>query len=511
MAKKKPMTRAERNIAWCEDNIFIPEGKYVGQPLKMADFMKDDFRAIFDNKHGTRRAIISRGRKNAKTVETAMLMLLYLVGPEAAPNSQLYSAARSRDQASILFNLAAKMCRMNPSLMEYIAIKDSAKEIHCPELGSKYKALSAEASTAYGFSPRFVAHDELGQVRGPRDALYEALETATAAQDNPISIIISTQAPDAGDLLSLLIDDGLTEADPRTVVRLQSAPDNIDTFSVEAIRAANPAFDVFMNQKEVLDMSASAKRLPSRQAEFENLVLNRRVEARSPFVTQPVWRQNGEAPDPLDGATVWGGLDLSSVSDLTALVLVTEKGDVHSEFWLPEEGLSDKARHDRVPYDIWHDQGYLSTTPGKAISYDYVAHCLRDIFNRCTVRCIAFDRYNIRFLRPCLEKAGFSEEEMTRFIEFGQGFVSMSPALRELETKLLGGELKHGQQPILEMCAKNATVITDPAGNRKFVKGKASGRIDGMVALAMAIGAQNSDDIEVQGELDDFIYRPLGA
>ncbi|GKI52233.1 hypothetical protein NUBL22018_49600 [Klebsiella variicola] len=145
---KKTLTRAERNILWCERNIYIPEGKFVGQPLKMAEFMKDDFRAIFDNKHGTRRAIISRGRKNAKTVETAMLMLLYLVGPEAAPNSQLYSAARSRDQAAILFNLASKMCRMNPVLMQYVAIKDSAKEIHCPELGSYYRALSAEATTA---------------------------------------------------------------------------------------------------------------------------------------------------------------------------------------------------------------------------------------------------------------------------------------------------------------------------------------------------------------------------
>ncbi|HBV0929238.1 TPA: terminase, partial [Klebsiella pneumoniae] len=180
--------------------------------------------------------------------------------------------------------------------------------------------------------------------RGPRDPLYEALETATAAQDNPISIIISTQAPDASDLLSLLIDDGLTGADPRTVVRLQTAPEDIDPFSVEAIRLANPAFDVFMNQKEVLDMAASAKRLPSRQAEFENLVLNRRVEAKSPFVSQSVWHMNKEEPGELAGATVWGGLDLSSVSDLTALVLNTTQGDVHCKFWLPEEGLADKAR-----------------------------------------------------------------------------------------------------------------------------------------------------------------------
>lgn len=506
---KRTMTRAERNIAWCEAHIRIPEGKYVGQPLKMAEFMKDDFRAIFDNPHGTRRAIISRGRKNAKTVETAMLMLLYLVGPEAAPNSQLYSAARSRDQASILFNLAAKMVRMNPELAEYVAIKDSAKELVVEALGSKYKALSADAATAYGFSPRFLAHDELGQVRGPRDALYEALETATAAQDNPLSIVISTQAPTAADLLSLLIDDALTGADPRTVVRLQTAPMDADPFSEEAIRAANPAFDVFMNQQEVLGMAAAAKRMPTRQAEYQNLVLNQRVEARSPYVTQAVWQENAAEPALLDGLTVYCGLDLSSVSDLTALVAVSDEGDVHCNFWLPEEGLEDKARQDRVPYDIWRAQGFLTATPGRAIEYEYVAHYLRDLFDRCNVRAMAFDRYNMRFLKPWLERVGFTEEELARFVEFGQGFISMSPALRELEAKLLGRQLKHGANPILEMCARNATVQTDPAGNRKFTKQKASGRIDGMVALAMAIGSMPQSGIDDTDAFNDFLSNPL--
>lgn len=483
------LSRSERNIRWCEQHIRIPEGKFVGQPLKMAEFMKEDFRAIFDNPHGTRRAIISRGRKNAKTVETAMLMLLYLVGPEAAPNSQLYSAARSREQAAILFNLAAKMCRMNPDLLENVQIKDSAKEIHCGELGSRYKALSAEASTAYGFSPRFVAHDELGQVKGPRDQLYEALETATAAQDNPLSIIISTQAPTANDLLSLLIDDGLTGADPRTVVRIQSAPLELDTFSDEAIRAANPAFDVFMNQLEVRDMAAAAKRLPSKQAEFENLILNRRVEAHCPFINRTIWLENGGTPSDLDGEEVWGGLDLSSVSDLTALVLTGRDGSVSATFWLPGDGIEEKSRKDRVPYDIWAKEGHLQLTPGRSIEYEFIAEHLRGVFDRCRVHAIAFDRYNMRFLRPWLEKAGFDEEELGKFQEFGQGFASMSPALRELESRLLQKKLRHGNHPVLTMCAANAVAIDGPtAGTRKFGKSTEARRIDGMVALAMAVG-----------------------
>ena len=185
-------------------------------------------------------------------------------------------------------------------------------------------------------------------------------------------------------------------------------------------------------------------------------------------------------------------MDLSSVSDLTALVLVTESGDVHPTFWLPEDGLPEKSRNDRVPYDVWAEQGYLNTTPGRAIEYEWVADYLRGVFDRHNVKAIAFDRYNMRHLRPWLEKVGFTEDELERFIEFGQGFVSMSPAIRELEAQLLAKKLNHGAHPVLTMCAANATIVSDPAGNRKFTKAKATGRIDGMVALAMAIGVMSS-------------------
>lgn len=488
------MKRSSRNIAWIEAHCRIPEGKLVGQPVKLTKHQRRWLQAIYDSP--TRMFILSMGRKNAKTALSSFLLLLHLVGPEAKPNSQLYSGAMSRDQAAILFALAAKIVRMSPDLNEYVIIRDTAKQLYCPELGTLYRALSADASTAYGLSPVFVVHDELGQVKGPRFELYEALETASAAQESPLSIVISTQAPTDADLLSLLIDDALTGADPRIKVELCTAPVDSDPFSDEAIRAANPHFDVFMNKDEVRRQAEDARRMPSREASYRNLILNQRVEARDPFVTQSVWLENGRDPDLLDGMQVWGGLDLSSVSDLTALTLVSEAGDVHSTFWLPGDGIEEKSRADRVPYDLWSSQGWLQTTPGRAIEYDYIAHMLRDVFDRCDVRALAFDRYNMRFLRPCLERAGFTDDELSRFVEFGQGFVSMSPALRELETRLLGGKLKHGNHQVLEMCAKNATVIADPAGNRKFVKGKASGRIDGMVALAMAVGSMSNSEQE---------------
>ena len=261
-----------------------------------------------------------------------------------------------------------------------------------------------------------------------------------------------------------------------------------DPFDEAAIRQANPHFDVLMNHEEVRRQAEDARRLPSREASYRNLILNQRVEARSPFVARAIWQDNGGEPEDIEGMAVYGGLDLSSVSDLTALVLVSEDGDVVPTFWLPGEGLAEKSRNDRVPYDVWAREGYLQTTPGRAIEYEWVAEALRAVFDRHDVRAIAFDRWNMRHLRPWLERAGFSEDELEKFVEFGQGFQSMSPAVRELESRLLSKRLRHGNHPVLTMCAANATTASDPAGNRKFVKSKATGRIDGMVALAMAIG-----------------------
>lgn len=443
------------------------------------------------------------GRKNAKTATAAFLLLLHLCGPEAIPNSQLYSAAQSREQAAILFALAAKIVRMSPELTEYVHIRDTAKQLFCPELGTLYRALSAEASTSYGLSPAFIVHDELGQVKGPRSELYEALETAGAGQATPISIIISTQAATDGDLLSLLIDDALTGADPLTKVELYTAPIDDDPWDEATIRKANPHYDDFMNKEEVRRQAERAKRLPSRESSYRNLILNQRVDATTPFVSRSVWKENGAAPrPPEDWREIYGGLDLSAVNDLTSLVWVSDEGDVWPTFWLPEEGLKDKAHSDRVPYDLWEESGDLMTTPGRSIEYEFIAEHLRGFFDDFGDRIVklGFDRYNMKFLRPWLIAAGFTEEELEKFVDFGQGFVSMSPAIRELESKLLQKKLKHGDHPVLTMCFSNAVVVKDPAGNRKFTKAKASGRIDGAVATAIAIGVM---PIEGDGE-DDY-------
>lgn len=506
------LTRGERNARWIEAHCRVPEGRLVGQPVRLRAFQRDVIAGIYDNPAGTRRAIVSFGRKNAKTATAAFLLLLHLCGPEARPNSQLYSAAQSRDQAAILFALAAKVVRMSPDLSQYVNIRDTAKQLLCAELGTVYRALSADASTAYGLSPAFVVHDELGQVRGPRSELYEALETAAGAQDEPLSVVISTQAPTDADLLSTLIDDAKTGADPRTRLFLYTAPADMDPFSDEAIRAANPAFDEFMNQDEVREQAQAAKRMPSRESAYRNLVLNQRVDGRSPFVSPSVWQGCAGDPVPYCGEPVWMGLDLSAVSDLTALVAVWQSDgvwQVRPTFWTPAVGISDRARRDRAPYDLWARDGWLMTTPGASIDYDWVAAQVLELASEWDVQAVAFDRWRIDVFKAALARAGASESFMERMQPFGQGFASMGPALDTMEAALLESRIAHGAHPVLTMCAANAVVQKDPAGNRKLAKDKSTGRIDGLVALAMAMGAAGS--AAAPESIDDFLFDPLVA
>jgi len=254
----------------------------------------------------------------------------------------------------------------------------------------------------------------------------------------------------------------------------------------------------------VRSMAHDAKRMPSRESEYRNLILNQRVEINNPFVTQSVWQGCGTPPAPLDDVPVYGGLDLSSVADLTALVLIGKKErvwQVHPTFWLPAKGLREKAKKDRVPYDLWREKDFLETTEGSTVSYEYVAQWLFHVCEIYNVRKIGFDRWNMKHLKPWLLKAGFSETKAEDiFVEFGQGTQSMSPALRDLEQALKAKELAHGNHPVLAMCAACAVIDSKDDANRKLSKNKSTGRIDGLVALTMAMGVagQYAEEVDTR-------------
>ncbi len=506
MAKKKKLTRGEKVCAFIETYCLAPEGEHIGKPIELQKFQRDFILQIYDNPERTHTAILSIARKNGKTALIAGLLLAHLCGPEAVQNSQIVSGARSKEQAAVVFELARKMVEMSPVLSKLVRVQPSGKRLIGLRKNVLYKALSAEGKTAHGLSPVLAILDEVGQVVGPTDKFVSAITSAQGAYENPLLIAISTQAPTDADMLSVWIDAQRNAPDPRVVCHVYEAPKDCGLDDRKAWAAANPAMGKFRSVGDIEKQCRQAIEMPANEPEFRNLILNQRVEAVAPFVSASVWKDNGGECGPIDGKKVWGGLDLSSVNDLTALVLVTEDGGVHSEFWLPAEGLVEKSRKDRVPYDLWKKQGYLNTTPGRAIEYEFVSEFLRGLFDRCNVQVMAFDRALFTHLRPWLSKVGFSEDELEKFIPYGQGTLSMTPALRELEVKLLNKQLRHSNHPILEMCAKNAQVVGE-SGARKFDKRKANRRIDGMVALAMAVGVMPA--AEELGNIDDFIYDPL--
>lgn len=488
-------TRAARVIRFIETHCLTPDGAHVGKPMKLADFQKQFIRDIYDNPAGTRRAILSVSRKNGKTGLIAGLVLASLVGPEAKLNSQIVSGAMSRDQAALVFNLAAKMVQLSPKLSQIVRIVPSGKRLLGLPLNTEYRALAAEGKTAHGLSPVLAILDEVGQVRGPQSDFVDAITTSQGAHEAPLLIAISTQAASDADLLSIWIDDARASKDPRIVSHLYTAPDGCDLLDREAWKAANPALGLFRSEDDLREQMTQAQRMPSAENTARNLLLNQRVSTESPFISPDVWKSCAAAPLPFDDGPVYAGLDLSARTDLTALVLIGKvdgKWQTIPFFWTPEQGLQERAKRDRSPYDVWHRQGFLRTTPGATVDYGHVAVEIATICAGLDIRAIAYDRWRIDLMKKELERIGAD----LPLVEFGQGYKDMSPALDNLEAELLNGRVAHGNHPVLSMCAANAIVTKDPTGARKLDKSKATGRIDGLQAMAMAFGvAADTDDL----------------
>lgn len=481
------MTRAAKIISFIERFCVTPEGANVGKPMVLAEFQKRFIREVYDNPAGTRRGYLSIARKNGKTGLIAGLLLAHLVGPEALQNSQIVSGAMSRDQAALVFNLAAKMVQQSPRLQPLVRIVPSGKRLIGLPLNVEYRALAADGKTAHGLSPVLAILDEVGQVRGPQSDFVDAITTAQGAHAAPLLLTISTQAASDADLLSVWLDDAKVSDDPRIVSHVYEAPAGCDLLDEEAWTAANPALDIFRSRDDLAEQMKQAQRMPSMGNMARNLLLNQRVSTDSPFVSPDVWRENDAEPEPLADALVYAGLDLSARTDLTALVLVGKVDGVWQVwpyFWTPQEGLQERARRDRTPYELWVQQGFLRTTPGATVDYAHVVQDMAEILADVEIQAVAFDRWRIDVLKREMERMGLDLPLM----EWGQGFKDMGPALDSLEAELLNGRIAHGAHPVLTACAANATTVKDPAGSRKLDKSRATGRIDGMQALAMAIG-----------------------
>lgn len=489
------MTRGERVIAFIERYCKAPEGAHVGQPIILEDFQKKFILDVYDNPHGTHTAILSIARKNGKTALIAGILLAHLIGPEAVQNSQIVSGALSRDQAAIVFKLAVKMINLNEALQDLVHIIPSTKTLVGLAKNVEFRALSAEGKTTHGLSPILAILDETGQVKGPQDEFVDAVVTAQGAHEAPLLMVISTQAATDADLLSIWIDDALKGEDPKTVCHLYTTPMEMDILDKKSWKLSNPALGKFRSEPDMQKLAEKASRMPSAENTFRNLNLNQRVSTVSPFVAKQTWDSClGELPPIYECDEVWAGLDLSARTDLTACVFVGRKDNkfyAYPVVWTPEVGLVDRAKRDRVPYDLWVKQGYMFTTPGATVDYEYVAKHIGEVASDVKIlHAIAFDRWRIDVFKKECDKLGLE----LPLVPFGQGFKDMSPALDTVEAQLLNARIVHNNNPALNMAAANAVVVKDPAGGRKLDKSKATNRIDPMVALTMACGVSNFEE-----------------
>jgi phage terminase large subunit-like protein len=501
---------ADRIIQFVHRYCRVPDGKLVGQVMRLEPFQQRFIREVYSNPHGTRRGILSIARKNGKSGLIAALVLAHLVGPAARLNAQLVSGARSRDQAALVFNLACKMVQLSPELSKIVRIVPSSKRLIGLPMNTEYRALAAEGATAHGLSPPLVILDELGQVRGPTDSFVEALETAQGAYDDGLQLVISTQAPTDADMLSVWIDHAIRSDDPHTVCHLYAADDEADVTDPEQWAKANPALGTFRSEIELEQAAQKAAQMPSFENSFRNLYLNQRINMVNAFVSAGVWKAGNGAPADFEGV-VYGGLDLSATTDLTALVLTCRIDGMlqcRPFFWMPHDSVAEASKRDKAPYDVWVREGLLRTTPGRVIDYDFVARDIGEICSGLSIAKIGFDRWRMDRMQMALERQGVQ----LPLEPFGQGYMSMSPALDALEADLLQEKIRHGGHPVLAMCAANAVAVSDPAGNRKLDKAKATGRIDGLVALAMAEGVEAmAQELIPVSPWDDPDFSLVGA
>jgi len=483
--------------------IPTPEGMDVGKPLRLLPFQEEIVANTLFNRV-CRRAILSFARKNGKTTLAALIGVLACLGFRVNNNSLVAVAARSRDQASILFDAASRMVQMSPILAPMFLVRETKREMICLKTNITLRAVAADATTAFGLSPALTIHDELGQVRGATDPLYDALETAMGAHADPLSIIISTQAPGDEALLSVLIDGAEAANDPRTLLFLHAAGKDDDIHDPAVWKKANPALGVFRNEDEFRESAERARKMPSFESAFRNLYLNMRVSGANSLVSPDIWRANGMAPDAamLSACRLSIGLDLSARQDLTAAVVDAEDANgVHHLFpffWTPEATLAAREERDKAPYSLWVRQGAMVATPGNSVRLDYVAKWLIEMVVNYDVAVVRYDRWRMPELILEMERQGYTDLPLE---PFGQGYKDMAPAIDVTEGLLLDNRVRHGMHPVLMHCMSNAIITRDPAGNRKLDKGRAVGRIDGAVAMVMGLarpsGAIASSDLPI--------------
>jgi phage terminase large subunit-like protein len=496
--QERRLSRAERVIAFLQ-TLPITKGILRGRDLRLLPNQREFIERVYRESASVRLAIHSEPRGNGKTGLVSGLALCHLLGPEAEPRGECYSAAVNRLQSSLMFEEMVAILAAVPDLRELVAIRTGGQRRHIkvvggPGIGSHYEALSADARRGHGLAPSWWAYDELAQTRDRK--LLDALITGAGKRDRTLGIILSTQADDDEHPLSQLIDDGLAGIDPSVVVDLIAAPPDADVFDEAVLRACNPALGKFLDERTIFAEARQARRLPSAETAFRNLRCNQRIAGTPDLLCTPtVWAQGNAPIDEAifrDGRRVHGGLDLSGRLDLTGMVLACDDdaGRTHllPYAWTPEKTLALRTQRDGAPYDAWHRQGLLRTTPGLAIDYDYVAAEIMRLTDGMNLVALAFDDWRMDAMRQSLGRIGAT----LPLVRFVQGWKSFSPAVEAFSVAAAEGRLVHGAHPVLRWCVSNTSLVRAPSApekNLKPEKRRVYGRIDLAVAALMALGS----------------------
>ena len=487
------LSQYEKAVLFIE-SLPISSGVLAGKQVKLLPFQKAWLKKLFrtgkDGRRIVRTGILSVPRRNGKTFLSAALVLAFLAGPFKEERGCILGCANSQKQASLLFDEVAALVHRIEWLDQRINIQSHTKTMTDLPTESTYKAISNKVEQTYGYSCSMYVIDEVGFFKD--DAMIQALETSCGSRSQPLGLLIGTQAPNDEAVFSKKIDyckrvEAGEVKDPSVCMTLISAPVDADIFDEKVWKKYNPAIGgKYRSLEDVRAQARRVKEIPSTEGGFRNLILNERISAVQGFIPQRLWKACAGTAE--ETGPCFGGLDLSFTRDLTAFVLYwPETGAVRCWAFLPSVGLAEKAHEDAVPYLDWERRGYLLATNGKTIDQRFVAGIVAQACKTFDVRAIGFDRWGMTALSKTIEsELGLDPASDLHLVPHGQGYKDMGPAVDSLERRLIDESFRHGSNPILNWTASNVIATTDPAGARKFDKAKSRGRIDPIVALAMA-------------------------
>lgn len=487
---------ADFAVAFIE-SLCHTKGTWAGKRFELMDWQEQIIRDLFGilKPNGYRQfntAYIEIPKKNGKSELAAAVALLLTCG-DGEQRAEVYGAAADRQQASIVFDVAADMVRMCPALNKRVKILASQKRLIYEPTNSFYQVLSAEAYSKHGFNVHGVVFDELHSQ--PNRKLYDVLTKGSGdARMQPLFFLITTAGTDTHSICYEVhqkaqdIIDG-RKIDPTFYPVIYGADDTEDWTSPKVWKKCNPSLGETIGVDKVKTACESAKQNPGEENSFRQLRLNQWVKQAVRWMPMDKWDKCAFAvnEEQLEGRVCYGGLDLSSTTDITAFVLVfppldeDDKYIILPYFWIPEDTLDLRVKRDHVPYDIWERQGYLQTTEGNVVHYGYIEKFIEELGKKFNIREIAFDRWGAVQMVQNLEGMGFT------VVPFGQGFKDMSPPTKELMKLTLEQKIAHGGHPVLRWNMDNIFIRTDPAGNIKADKEKSTEKIDGAVATIMAL------------------------